>query len=103
MTISTLLIVFGSAMLVIAAALGHRRERKREAAEVKRIGSAFEVDLVATRLQQVRRDYIAAVHFPLHRSSCRAQLVRTARRAFARLGYFESRKEDLHERSGIVT
>ncbi|MBI4661551.1 MAG: hypothetical protein HY735_22240 [Verrucomicrobia bacterium] len=52
MTIATALVAFGSVLLVIAAALGHRRERKLEVAGVRRVGSAFEVDLVASRLQQ---------------------------------------------------
>ncbi len=97
MTPSTLLFLVGSALLVIAIVLENRRERQRGGAEVKRIGSAFQAGLVTPRIQQVRRDYLAAVHIPSHRVSCRAQLVRTARRSLARFSYFQSRREDLHE------
>jgi hypothetical protein len=71
MTLSTLLLLFGSALLVIAVVLENRRERQPDAAEAKRIGSAFQAGLVAPRVQQVRRDYLAAVHVPSHRGSRR--------------------------------
>jgi len=103
MAISTLLMLLGWALLVFAGVLGHRREQKRAAAEEKWVGSAFDVNLLAPKVQKVRQDYVAAVHCPSHRSSHRAAWIRTARSVLARLGYFQSRTEDSHENHSIVT
>ncbi|MCI0540719.1 MAG: hypothetical protein L0Z50_36435 [Verrucomicrobiales bacterium] len=96
------LILLGAVLLVIAAVLGHRRERKRQV-EVKWNGSAFEVELVAPRVEQVRSDYVAAAHCPSHRSSCRAHWIKTARCVLARLGYFQSRREEAQQTPNFIT
>src|SRR5262245_1234154 len=103
MAISNFLMFFGWALLVFAGVLGYRRERKRAAAEGKWVGSALEVNLIAPRVQEVRRDYVAAVHHPSHHTSHRAAWIRTARHVLARLGYFRSCGRDDAESHSIVT
>jgi hypothetical protein len=78
----------------LAAALlafkDHRRLSRQE--RTMWIGSAFDTNLVAPRVLQVRRDYVVALHCRPHPRFHPATLLAAARQSLSRRAYFRAQE-----------
>lgn len=78
-------LVAGAASIVLAFNAWRRAAQQEK--EV-RIGTAFDVNLIAPRVQRVRADYVMALHSRPHPRFHPAKLLNACRASLSRFAYF---------------
>jgi hypothetical protein len=77
------------AYLGVSARLRWRAEEaRRRARENESPGPAFDASAMTPRIQQVRRNHVAALQARFRPPSCRRQLIAAARRTLTHFSYF---------------
>jgi hypothetical protein len=97
--VTAVLLAIGAVAGFAAAILAfkyHRRLSRKD--RTVWIGSAFDTNLIAQQLSQVRRDYIVALHRRPHPRFHPATLLAAARQSLSRLAYFKAQEPQATER-----